>query len=241
MRSTSLRSLSLSGQLFGLSPDLSASLTFVTVTASGTSAWMCHYIREVPGLHVALLELGRDAGIPLALGRSVPWLTGRGHVAPVVQESAPAHLVAALSLMHYELGGDAQALAEKRAGNQPTPDLIHTELGCFIEVDEVQHFTSARLRTLERYPAGVPLGFDLAQYRDLVARWRAKGDKAYAHKVSKDFPAVGGRQAQRAYNDALRDLLAPTFTSRPVVRIAVPDRSLNGIVDRLREALASLT
>lgn len=193
------------------------------------------------GLHLEVLRLGRAAGLPLTLGRSLSWLTGRGHFNDVVQRDVPRSIVAALTQIHLNLGGDAVALETKRAGNPPTPDLIHSELGCVIEVDEVQHFTSARLQTLDLYPSDVPLGFDLAQYRSHVQHWRSKGDRAFAHKVSSDFPQPGGRQAQRAYNDSLRDLLAPTFTSHPVIRIAVPTRSLAGVVDDLKASLARLS
>jgi hypothetical protein len=122
----------------------------------------------------------------------------------------------------------------------PTPDFVHAELGVIVEVDEVQHFTTARLHSFDVYPADLPLGFDIGEYRGLVDRWRTTGDRAFAHRVSADFPEAGGRQAQRAYNDALRDLLAPTFTGFPVVRIPVPDRLLAGTVERLRAALQSL-
>jgi hypothetical protein len=83
----------------------------------------------------------------------------------------------------------------------------------------------------------VPLGCDIEEYRQLIGRWRSKGDAAFAHRVSRDFPRPGGRQAQRAYNDALRDLLAPTFTGRPVLRIPAPDRSVSTALARLRQAL----
>lgn len=171
------------------------------------------------------------------LGTRAPWLTGRGHVNPVVQNAAPPEVIDALAEVHATLGGDASALASKRPGNPPTPDLIHTPTETVIEIDEVQHFTSARLRTLDLYPADVPLGFNLDEYKQLVENWRSKGDRAYAHKVAADFPQTGGRQAQRAYNDALRDLLAPTFTGHPVIRIAVPDRGIGTAVARLMTRL----
>lgn len=169
-------------------------------------------------------------------GYAVAWLSGRGHLNPVVAE-ADTLVIDALASMHAALGGDAQALATKRRGNPPTPDLVHTDTGAIIEIDEVQHFTSARLLTLERYPEHVPLGFDPDEYRRLIQTWRHKGDAAFAHRVSHDFPRPGGRQAQRAYNDALRDLLAPTFTGLPVLRIPAPDRSPAAALERLRQVL----
>lgn len=122
----------------------------------------------------------------------------------------------------------------------PTPDLVHVPTGCLIEVDEVQHFTTAREAALDLYPSGVPLGFDVREYLALVGQWRAKADAAYAHRTSSDFPQAGGRQAQRAYNDSLRDLLAPTFTGHPVVRIPVPGRSMDGAVQLLQVRLDGL-
>lgn len=194
----------------------------------------------MPGLHIALLAQAEGAGIPLALGRSVPWLTGRGHLHEIAAADAPPSVLDTLAMIHSRLGGDAVALGARRRGNPPTPDLVHTGLGCFIEVDEVQHFTTARAVTLDLYPKDAPLGFDVDEYKALVGKWRSKGDRAYAHKVSADFPFAGGRQAQRAYNDALRDLLAPVFTGLPLIRIPVPDRSLAGALVRLEGALARL-
>jgi hypothetical protein len=191
----------------------------------------------MPGLETAVAELANAAGVELTLGRAVPWLSGRGHLNEIVQSTAPAPLIVALAKIHLRLGGDAGLLAGKRAGNPPTPDLVHVPTGTIVEVDEVQHFSSARARALDLYPEDIDLGFDLGTYRELISTWRPKADRAYAHRTSADFPSPGGRQAQRAYNDSLRDLLAPTFTGRPLVRLAVPDRSLDGIVDRLTLAL----
>ena len=85
------------------------------------------------------------------------------------------------------------------------------------------------------------LGFDLDEYRALTERLRIRGDKSFAHKKSADFPGPGGRQKKRAYNDALRDLLAPSFTGLPLIRIPIPDRLLVGAESRLRFALAALS
>lgn len=192
------------------------------------------------GLHRDLLLLAHREGIPLALGTSSSWLTGRGHLEPVVQQTAPPAVVQVLGLIHQQLGGDSAILAEK-APVELIPDLVHTELGCLIEVDEVQHFTTARARTLALYPKDTALGFDLGEYRQLVARWAHKGDNAFAHKTASDFPGPGGRQAQRAYNDAVRDLLAPTFTGHPLIRIPVPDRDLGEAVETLSQQLTTLS
>lgn len=195
---------------------------------------------NVPGLHLDLLDAATHAGVPLALGRAVPWLSGRGHLNPVVAERAPRIVLDALADMHEALGGDATALASKPTRSPPTPDLVHTVTGGLIEVDEVQHFTTARLLSFDYYPDDVPVGFDVSEYRRLIEHWRVKADRAFAHRISSDFGQPGGRQAQRAYNDALRDLIAPTFTGLPLIRIALPDRLLSGALLTLNSAIYRL-
>jgi len=194
----------------------------------------------MPGLHVALLDVATAAGIQLELGRPVPWLSGRGHHNETVLRDAPTEVVEVLAGIHRTLGGHDDVLRTKRAANPPTPDLVHVPTGCFVEVDEVQHFTTARETALRLYPPALDLGFDVPEYLELIERWRPKADAAYAHRTSSDFPQVGGRQAQRAYNDSLRDLLAPTFTGYPVVRIAVPGRSMDGALARVVQRLSQL-
>jgi hypothetical protein len=198
-------------------------------------------VRRKPlGLHHPLLAQARAAGIPLSLGKEVDWLSGRGHLADSLQGVVPTDLLTVLATIHQQLGGNAALLASKIGGQQPLPDLIHDELGCVIEVDEVQHFTTTRARTFDLYPETVRLGYSLTDYRGLVRQWNKRGDGAFAHNTASEFPNPGGRQAQRAYNDALRDLLAPSFTGHPVIRIAAPDRNLGNALAQLQGALEQL-
>jgi hypothetical protein len=106
---------------------------------------------SMSGLHLVLLDRARAEGLPVEKGRGVPWLSARGHLHPVAAEACSL-VLDALAAIHSSLGGDAQALAAKPPRNPPTPDLVHTDTGAIIEVDEVQHFTSARLLTLDQYP-----------------------------------------------------------------------------------------
>jgi hypothetical protein len=144
--------------------------------------------------------------------------------------------VESLRAIFEALGGDADVLAKKRL-SLVDPDLVHPATGTQVEVDGVQHFTTARLTTLRLYPPTMSLGFDIDAYLALVERWRARGDRAFAHKTAPEFPGAGGRQRQRAYLDAVRDLLAPHLTGRPVIRIAAPDRSLKSAVATLQARL----
>ena len=178
------------------------------------------------GLHHPFMSLARAAGIELRLGMQIPGLTTRGHAMDHVPHGVPSSAIESLRAIFEALRGDADILANKKL--MPiNPDLVHPATGTVVEVDELQHFTSARLATLRLYPRTMALGFDFDEYVALVERWRSKGDRAFAHKTAAEFPGEAGRQRQRAYLDAVRDLLAPHFTGRPVIRIAAPDRSLN--------------
>lgn len=144
----------------------------------------------------------------------VPWLTQRGHLALPPSADA-ARLV--LADIFTDLGGDPDVQATKRLTPLPG-DFVHQPTRTFIEVDEFQHFTSYRLLTLEHYPTGVPMGFELEEYRTLCRQESARSDRYRATKAAVGFGA-GGRQRQRAYHDALRDLTAPVMGHPPVIRV----------------------
>ncbi|MGW3028757.1 hypothetical protein [Streptomyces sp. NPDC001221] len=90
-----------------------------------------------------------------------------------------------------------------------------------LEVDEKQHFTAARAVTLELYPAGVKFGFDVCQW---LARSRSLSGRepggGFAKPKPPLFPGEGGRHRQRAFRDALGDLLPPLRGWLPTIRIS---------------------
>ena len=186
-----------------------------------------------PACQVQFAALAAADGIVLSDARKVPWLNQRGHL------GAPNNVdTEAISRIYAELGGDETLLAAKRM----TPiagDLEHAATGTFIEIDELQHFTSHRALTLSLYPTYASIAFDRLQYLGLCEQWSGKADRAFAHK-----PAVGfgprGRPRQRAYNDSLRDLLPPSMGRPPVIRIAVPDRDVVGAYAGVRDLLHAM-
>lgn len=155
-------------------------------------------------------------------GHRLPWLTNRGHL-HLEEIGASIGLVNTLREIYLALGGDEQALASKRPGSDPTPDFLYGPSSQLLEVDEIQHFTSDRRLTLEMYPSTLSLGFDINAYSGLCTTWSATADRYRATKQTRDFPHPGGRRAQRAYFDALRDLAAPAFGNGPVIRIPAPE------------------
>ena len=90
---------------------------------------------------------------------------------------------------------------------------------------------------LQWYPAEVTLGFDVSQYLELIHLWHLKANRAFAHKVSADFPFLAVVRLNGAYNDALRDVLAPTFIGLPVLRVPLPSRDLAAVPDLLTRHL----
>lgn len=165
----------------------------------------------------------------------VSWLNERGHL------GLPAEAGQAIDLLgriFAALGGDLAAQCGKRLRSLPG-DFVHSETGTFIEIDEVQHFTTSRLISLDLYPSDAPLGFDIDEYRELCREWCARSDKYRQSKAAVGF-GDGGRQRQRAYHDALRDLSAPAVGRPPVIRVPSPDRDGAAAYARVRNRLRRL-
>jgi len=175
-----------------------------------------------------------EDGIEL-MAQSFSWLCQRGHLALPADAARTAD---ALERIYFALDGDLEALATARATPLPG-DFFHEPSGTLIEIDESQHFTSARLATLELYPNDAPLAFDLDHYKALCRRWRTASDGYYRTKTARGF-GVGGRQRQRAYYDALRDLATPAMGQPPLVRIDAPLRDGRAAYFAHRERLLNL-
>jgi hypothetical protein len=182
-----------------------------------------------------VIEQARRHGTRLTIGTPQRWLSTRGHLDPVVQRDAPPELLDVLERLHGALGGNLTALARRPL--QPQPTDLATASGQLIELDEVQHFTTARRDTLRLYPAMSSFGFSIDYYRTLIDTWKAKANAVFTRQWSPDFDFSGGRRAHRAYFDAVKDLLAPTFTGYQLVRVPVLDRDAAGaaraVVSRL--------
>lgn len=173
-------------------------------------------------------------GIRLVRAR-VPWLNQRGHFELPAEASAAE---GPMSTIFAALGGVEAEQRAKRITSLPG-DFLHQDSNTFIEIDEHQHFTSFRLASLDLYPAGLGLGFDLEKYRELCRVWSEKADRYRPRKDAIGFGS-GGRQRQRAYNDSLRDLVTPAMGLPAVVRVAAPERDGAAAYERVRDRLAGL-
>lgn len=179
----------------------------------------------------AFLDAARQEGIELVRYRK-PWLNQKGHL------GLPDNATSVQGILHgifLALGGIVAEQESKRTTPLPG-DFIHMGSGMIVEVDEIQHFTSFRLKSFTYYPAGFPVGFDVSQYRELCRRLAPMADKYRQSKAAVGF-GTGGRQRQRAYYDALRDLATPAMGHPPLIRIPAPDGDGKAAFARNRERL----
>jgi hypothetical protein len=174
-------------------------------------------------------------GVVLVRAR-VPWLNQRGHFA--LPDSA-REAAGVMADIFDVLDGNTEEQSAKRLTPLPG-DFFHEPSGTFIEIDESQHFTTWRLRSLESYPAVLPLGFDLNGYRELCRQWAPTSDRFRASKGARGF-GEGGRQRQRAYHDALRDVVVPAMGHPPVIRVAAPLRDGAAAYRSVRATILDLT
>jgi len=87
------------------------------------------------------------------------------------------------------------------------------------EFDETQHFNHFRALTLDRYD-GVPVAFDVAAWRRECSKKKRLEGGGFGAPKPPLFPGVQGRHKQRAFRDALADILPPEHGYLPTLRIA---------------------
>ncbi|WP_435771422.1 hypothetical protein [Nocardioides sp. SYSU DS0651] len=96
---------------------------------------------------------------------------------------------------------------------------ISTGIPRIVEVDEVQHFTPPRARTLRLYPSEVETAFDRGEWSARSAAATRLRGGGFGRPCPPLFPAEGGRHLQRAFRDALADLLPGMHGWAPTLRI----------------------
>jgi hypothetical protein len=198
--------------------------------------------------HAAFAEAAAHDGIVLA-GGSFDWLCEQGHVGlervakarrdPAIVKPVIAALEQ-LEAIYARLKGDPSVLPAARENLLLPVDLVHEPTGTVIAVDDAAHFTSFRLAALELYRPDVPLGFDLAEHAALCREWCARSDGLDRALAAKGF-GFGGRQRERAYHDALRDLATPAMGHPPLIRIAAVDGDGAAAYARHRARLLALS
>lgn len=179
-------------------------------------------------------------GLTFSRGARLPCLTNKGHLGSEAAAGLPADVRDHLRAIYAALGGDEALLARKRAGSDPRVDLLIADRGLAIEVDEIQHFTTDRLRTFDLYAPNALCSSTSTS----TARWPRDGVSPLT---------ATGRRRQRPTSRALAaaapsaptstlfaDLAASTFGLH-VLRIPAPECDGTLAYSRLTAALAVLS
>jgi len=121
------------------------------------------------------------------------------------------------------LGGDPKGLGQKRPRRLAPDAYLPAPYNCLFEYDEAQHFTRHRRVTLDHYPTEFLYGFAVDKWQAYCDKYslvaEAKGAAGYrAPKI--EFPFEGGRHAQRALFDTLRDFAPPLHGLCPTIRVS---------------------
>jgi hypothetical protein len=89
-----------------------------------------------------------------------------------------------------------------------------------VEVDESQHFNCFQRMTLRHYPAELRLAFERDTWINRSQAEPKQKSGNWAAPKPPLFPNAGGRHQQRAFRDALADILPPDHGFQPTLRIA---------------------
>lgn len=87
------------------------------------------------------------------------------------------------------------------------------------ELDEIQHFNTYRATILRCYPDDLPLAFDKEEWIKRCARKTKLEGGGFAKPRPPLFPAENGRHQQRAFRDALADILPTCHGFLPTLRL----------------------
>lgn len=96
------------------------------------------------------------------------------------------------------------------------PDGSHRVL----EIDESQHFNSSRSVTLRQYGPAIEVSFPITDWMKACERKRSLEGGGFAKPKPPLFPGEGGRHLQRAFRDALADVVPFAHGFLPTARIA---------------------
>ena len=94
-----------------------------------------------------------------------------------------------------------------KSAQMPPCDYFIPDPPFIVEFDENQHFSRARLLTLNNYPANAQLGFPIPRWRELCREIDARDDKPF------------DRDERRAWYDVLRDSVPQVHGFKPTVRL----------------------
>lgn len=126
-----------------------------------------------------------------------------------------------MSHIYAELTGGALPETMPSRERRSVDAIYETSEGFrIVEIDERQHFNPGRAATLRAYPADVVVAFDRDDWLRRSEAGRFVGSGGWSRACPPLFPEDGGRHLQRAFRDALADLLPDVHGWLPTLRIA---------------------
>lgn len=126
--------------------------------------------------------------------------------------------------MAVALDGLLDVMRSPKRNKRADFDLIHEPTGIHIEIDEEQHFSTHRLTTFDFYEPAAALGYELDEYQALCSLHGPRIDRSgWATKPTPNF-GPRSRTRQRAFYDAMKDLVLPTIGKPQLIRVDVIDR-----------------
>ena len=171
----------------------------------------------MPRLQWRAIEVAEAAfGIAVAPGTAPEWLSR-----PRQSECGP--LWPTVSAIYAALADglvlpDTMPARERRAVDGVVAD--DSGAAHILEVDEKQHFNAYRYATLELYPWDTELRFPFDSWKEASSRKTRLEGGGFARPRPPLFGMDNGRHRQRAFRDALADLLPPLHGWGPTIRIA---------------------
>jgi hypothetical protein len=201
----------------------------------------------VADLDAVFAEAAAKDGVAFE-AQTFDWASEPGHLAveeladetgdPGVMQRAEIG-VAALDQMFTRFKGLVPVLQSCRINRPFTPVLVHEPTLTIVEVDDILHFSTPRLQSLELYPQEVRVGFDIEEWKALCREHAPQTDKWRFGLASKTF-GFHGLQRERAYHDAVRDIAAWVMGFPPLIRIPAIDGDGEAAYERVRDRLQKL-
>lgn len=127
------------------------------------------------------------------------------------EDYATTVIGASLELIRGALGDWRGRRDFIKSARVPPCDFYVSDPPFILEFDESQHFSRARLITLQLYPKMLPRGFSLSRWQGLCCEIDARDD------------APIDRDERRAWYDVLRDFAPIVYGFKPTVRLFAGD------------------
>lgn len=170
----------------------------------------------MPKLQDRTIRVALEAGIQVAPGVAPTWLLrpGRTECGPLwpVLRAIYSALTSGLELP------DVMPARERRAVDGIVTDVDGMKR--ILEIDETQHFNVFRLRALDLYPPDIKLAFPVDEWKTVSQHKTRLEGGGFARRRPPLFDLENGRHRQRAFRDAIADLLPPLYGWGSTVRIA---------------------